>query len=158
MPGHVIRRITTSSALAVIASVLAAVIAAAGPPAAYNSTVARANQIMSMTYQQFAGAAREAPFEWSSDGCSSPIPLDGYRIVFAPACRQHDFGYRNYGARWSQKLSPNQETKRWIDARFAQEMGRICNDDYVGPMVADCLAIAGLYFNAVARRGGAAYF
>lgn len=139
--------------------------ALAGPPAPSNPTIARANQIMSLEYEQFVQTPHEAPFEWSTDGCSSPVPADPYRTVFDSACRQHDFGYRNYGAHYALKLSVTRETKDWIDTRFSAEMRQTCEDEYVpapnpgGPSDLEaCLGAAGAYSTAVRRNGDPSFF
>lgn len=71
----------------------------------------KADRIMNLTYRQFASTPHIPPFNWTTDGCSVPGGSLPYRKVFRPACVQHDFGYRNYGARHELKLDPTRETK-----------------------------------------------
>lgn len=98
----------------------------AGPSS--SNTLARANAIMSMTYQEFATTPREQPFDWTTDGCSHALADPD----MTPACVQHDFGYRNYGSRTpgGLKLDPTRKAKNWIDTRFGEEIQRICDDKY----------------------------
>lgn len=146
---------------AAAATVVLAGTALAGPPAPSNSTVARANEIMSLGYEEFTRTPQEPPFVWSTDGCSSPVPADPYRIVFDKPCRQHDFGYRNYGADYGVALSVTRETKDWIDSRFLEEMRRHCEDSYsdgTSSAFRRCQGAASAYYYAVQRGGDEAFF
>src|SRR5437762_3219103 len=91
----------------------------------------QADRIMKMNYTQFAAprssAARPLGYRWDTDGCTP----DWAPRYFTRACYLHDFGYRNYGSarKEAPHLSPTMETKNWIDARFYEEMNRICDDE-----------------------------
>jgi hypothetical protein len=106
----------------------------ADPPPASNPTIARANQIMGLDYRAFDALPKnEQPFDWSNDGCSTPwspgTPILGdFNDDFFRACIQHDFGYANYGV-GGLALSPNENTRGWIDDRLLEEMRRICNNE-----------------------------
>lgn len=110
----------------------------------------RADQIMGLTYEEFARTPHVAPFNWTTDGCSVPVSFTPYRKVFRPACDLHDFGYRNYGGNHELKLSPTRATKNWIDGRFHDEMIRVCKNTYKTPLRREgCFAAAAAYFEAV---------
>ncbi|NSC20757.1 hypothetical protein FM076_05890 [Streptomyces albus subsp. chlorinus] len=119
---------------------------------------AEADRIMNLTYRQFAKTPHVAPFNWNTDGCSVPAGFP-YRDIFRPACVQHDFGYRNYGARHQLKLSPTRETKNWIDGRFRTEMRRLCADTYTAPRaLRNCRDAAQTYYLGVQVGGDSSFF
>ncbi|MGW8376836.1 phospholipase A2 [Streptomyces sp. ODS28] len=119
----------------------------------------QADRIMNLGYAEFARTPHVAPFNWTNDGCSVPTGYTPYRKVFEPACVQHDFGYRNYGALHELRLSPTRETRRWIDGRFRTEMRHICEDTYTTPLrLHGCLAAADAYHLAVRAGGGKAFY
>jgi Prokaryotic phospholipase A2 len=97
----------------------------------------------------------EAPFNWTSDGCSLPAPVADNEL-FREACDLHDFGYRNYGHGLA--LSPNEDTRNWIDDRFRDEMNRICDNTYSGWRNTSCRWDAGIYYGGVRHRGRDAYY
>lgn len=113
-----------------------------------------ADRIMNLSYGDFAEHPRDEPFDWSTDGCT------GIGEFFAPACVQHDFGYRNYGAQGTLKLSPVEDTRKWIDDRFLSEMRRLCRDTYgqSGSETDGCLGAAAFVYQGVRTFGGAYYF
>ncbi|WP_143737102.1 phospholipase [Microbispora sp. GKU 823] len=63
--------------------------------------------------------------DWSSDGCSSPLP-NGNKpggFDFLPSCQRHDFGYRNY-----KKQGRFTEYNRGqIDNNFRSDMYNYCS-------------------------------
>lgn len=128
--------------------------------------IARAREIMNMSYQEFARLPHEGPFEWSNDGCSSPMPADPYREYFQPACVQHDFGYRNFGGHYGKGYGTDRRTKNWIDAHFRDEMQRICDSrpDVPNPTPGApssrvyCYNGLTSYYYAVRDRGDSSYF
>jgi Prokaryotic phospholipase A2 len=128
----------------------------AAPAAADPDPAVRAREIMGLTYQQFATTPHEPPFEWSADGCSAAV----YDPDMTPACNLHDFGYRNFGNHYALKLSPTRETKNWIDARFGEEMDRICKDKYEGLPDAweECHNHATIMLTAVQQFGDSSFF
>lgn len=73
-------------------------------------------------------ALARAPFDWSTDGCSSTPPA--WAAFFDAPCRQHDFGYRNLGRGLA--LRPNEHVRTWVDARFLTEMRRACTESARG--------------------------
>jgi hypothetical protein len=84
-----------------------------------------------MSYERFMevkGRAKrglDGKFNWSDDGCSpSWTPAWLYRNLFEKQCKQHDFGYRNFGS--GSALGRNEDTRVWIDGRFKTEMRRRC--------------------------------
>jgi hypothetical protein len=118
---------------------------------------AEADRLMGLTYRKFARARHIPPFDWGTDGCSVPVGTP-YSGVFRPACVQHDFGYRNYGARGKLKLAPTRKTKSWIDGRFRTEMQRICDDRFSAPRRnRECRDTAQVYYLGV-QIGGDRYF
>ncbi|NLU70733.1 phospholipase A2 [Streptomyces sp. HNM0574] len=132
----------------------------AAAPAPVEGTVReKADEIMNLTYRQFAQTPHIAPYNWTNDGCSVPTGFEPYSKVFRPACELHDFGYRNYGGNWELKLSPTRETKQWIDGRFRTEMRRVCDDTYRNPLSRQgCLRAADAYYGAVSLGGDKAFF
>ncbi|MGI5478954.1 phospholipase A2 [Streptomyces lavendofoliae] len=128
-------------------------------PVADPAVRAEADRIMNLTYRGFARTPHVEPFNWTTDGCSVPVGFAPYSQVFRPACVQHDFGYRNYGAHHELRLSPTRETKNWIDGRFRTEMERICQDTYVSHLAGlNCANAARAYYVAVSLGGDAAFF
>jgi hypothetical protein len=96
---------------------------------------------------RFANDCRKPPpyhaYNWTDDGCSPsfipnirlPIgtsPPILYRHLFDGPCKQHDFGYRNFGN--GPRLGRDETTRDWIDGRFLQEMGRLCTDTFSHPL------------------------
>lgn len=127
------------------------------PPRPTNPEVARANEIMSKSYGDFLRTPHDAPFEWSTDGCSPPAPQP-YKEIFRPACELHDFGYRNYGTHFHRNLSVTRETKNWVDGRFSDEMRRICKDRFVRQDYENCFGASSAFFVAVNRNGDPSFF
>ena len=52
------------------------------------------------TFVSTRAAPFPGPYDWSSDGCSTPLPVGlgdtGRSYNFRAACQRHDFGYRNF--------------------------------------------------------------
>ncbi|MGW6458302.1 phospholipase A2 [Streptomyces sp. NPDC055078] len=148
---------------ALLASALAGTAGSAGTAAAAETVTAgnvsatagraslkrKADRIMNLTYQQFARTKRVKPFNWTSDGCSTPKKNFPYRGRFKKACNQHDFGYRNYGAKGKLELSPTKATRKKIDAKFLNEMKRTCADVYKGGARTKCKVAAVGYHRVV---------
>jgi hypothetical protein len=70
-------------------------------------------------------------FDWSDDGCSVPRsvrivlpPTALGTAVFADQCRQHDFGWRNFGR--GLQLDPTPARKWWVDGIFHARMHERC--------------------------------
>jgi phospholipase A2-like protein len=113
-----------------------------------------ADRIMALHYDDFARHPRVTPFDWDTDGCSSPVPVDR---LFREACAMHDFGYRNYGRHYrGLNLSPTRETKSWIDGRFLEEMRLICADHYPGKVW--CLTSTRVVYEVVSRFGDGGFW
>jgi hypothetical protein len=98
-------------------------------------------------------AQTPATLDWSTDGCSTPLPVGlgdtGRSFNFRAACQHHDFGYRNAQALgiWNAK-----ERKR-IDGRFLADMRADCAPRPVTQRTT-CRAWAVVYYNAVRIAGG----
>jgi hypothetical protein len=100
-------------------------------------------------------------FNWTDDGCSPWfIPKAIYRNMFDGPCKQHDFGYRNFGN--GLQLGRNDETRSWIDARFLDEMRRLCNANFSSGWQAlnrqACLKIAEVVWAGVRSHFGRSAF
>lgn len=121
------------------AAVLLGVAVAVAPAALASPTSDEAVHIMNLDYKSFITYKNQVDkvlqFNWSTDGCSSrwytaavhPV----YRNLFNRPCQQHDFGYRNFGTHdQGLALSPTEDTRAWIDARFATEMDRLCDTNF----------------------------
>lgn len=140
-----------TTALAMFA---AAGIALAGQPPATTPDQTEANRLMNLTADDFGLAPQNPPFDWSNNECSGPT-----RPEFTPACVQHDFGYRNYGARGDLGFAVIRDTKDWIDQRFHEEMYRICEDYASVPQAAtQCVQDADNAFTAVQLFGDSSFF
>jgi hypothetical protein len=140
------------------------VVACVMAPAAHADLRSDADAIMNMDYNTFIGFKQNqhpAPFEWSDDGCSGPWGIRAtYANLFNKPCQMHDFGYRNYGHGLA--LGPNEDTRAWIDGRFATEMRRLCNDSFnewwQAANKAACLSESGYIWAAVRNLGRSAYY
>jgi len=100
-------------------------------------------------------------FNWTDDGCSpSWVPEELYRNLFDGPCKQHDFGYRNFGN--GLQLGRNDETRAWIDERFLTEMRRLCSDNFSRPWQIlnkkACLEMANVVYGGVRSPFGRAAF
>jgi hypothetical protein len=119
----------TIRSIVALSTALIALVAFAAP-AAQADTKGLADAIMRMDYNtfvQYAGIQAPPPFDWSTDGCSSPTPAS-LRRLFSRPCELHDFGYRNYGH--GLRLGANEDVRAWIDGRFLEEMQRLCRDSF----------------------------
>jgi hypothetical protein len=101
-----------------------------------------------------------AAYEWTSDGCSSPVAalqlaVDGWLEHFAPACERHDWGYRNFGNGAGRSLDPTEERRRQVDDRLRADMRSICASLLPGPLL--CRIEAEMVYLAT-RVGGALAF
>ncbi|GAA2497804.1 phospholipase A2 [Streptomyces gobitricini] len=151
---------TTTALSGVVATAGTSVAAGTVPvPVADPAVREEADRIMNLTYRDFARTPRVEPFNWTTDGCSVPVGYAPYSQVFRPACVQHDFGYRNYGANHELRLSPTRETKNWIDSQFRTEMERVCQDTYATYLAhLNCVNAAQAYHVAVSFGGDRAFF
>ncbi|MBF6326958.1 phospholipase A2 [Nocardia transvalensis] len=138
-------------AAAAAATVLSGVVGAGSASA--DDLRAVADNYMNMSADDFANAAKDPRFDWSTDGCSGPT-----EPIFANACLQHDFGYRNYGNHGALKLSPTAETKEWIDGQFLEQMRNACGDKYPPDVVGSCIDNAQYAWQAVHSAGGGSFF
>lgn len=88
-------------------------------------------------------------FDWSSDGCSVPTALGlGLKSEFLPACKVHDFGYRNF----SDYRMGDEDYRHLLDDAFLGNMVDICNSKSLLSRVA-CRTGAYVYYSAVRLRG-----
>jgi hypothetical protein len=83
----------------------------------------------------WAGCDKPPPynsFDWTDDGCSGREQIGAisnvYRNLFNQPCRQHDFGYRNFGKGLT--LEHTEARRAWIDSRFRTEMKSVCNNSF----------------------------
>ncbi|MBA2254601.1 MAG: hypothetical protein H0W07_05775 [Chloroflexi bacterium] len=114
------------------------------------------NDYMSMGIGRFLKAKGRAPgpFDWHDDGCSnSPDRPEGYN--FLPACKRHDFGYRNYGH--GLKASPLDSTRAYVNYRFKVDLYNECAK-HSGPSGSYCRFIADGYVAAVVDFGGPSFY
>jgi hypothetical protein len=99
-----------------------------------------AETVMSLSLEQFIREA-DSPFHdprlnWNTDYCSGPDQLEFiaggiWYERFWPACRRHDFGYRNFGG--SGRLDPTSERRSYIDNVFRKDMNTVCSQQgFVG--------------------------
>ena len=82
--------------------------------------------------------------DWTDDGCSfSPDKPAGYN--FLPACKRHDFGYRNY--KKQHRCATTDKSK--VDVQLSKDLHNVCS--VVTPLInkVECLADAELYFVVV---------
>jgi hypothetical protein len=120
------RRRAGAALVALLAGVALSTVAS--PGVARATTKTRAIQIMSASYGTFLSIKRnrEAPFDWSSDGCSwTPWPWSAEQNG---PCQLHDFGYRNFGK--GLRLERTESRRAWIDRRFLDEMSRNCREHW----------------------------
>jgi hypothetical protein len=83
----------------------------------------------------WAGCDKPPPynsFDWTDDGCSGREQIGAisnvYRNLFNEPCRQHDFGYRNFGKGLT--LEHTEARRAWLDSRFRTEMKSVCNNSF----------------------------
>jgi hypothetical protein len=114
------------------------------------------NRFMAMPMRDFLRAKRRAPgpFDWNDNGCSS-VDSTPQGFNFLPACKRHDFGYRNYGN--GLKASPKDSTREYVDQRFRQDLYNHCSR-YQGSEASDCYAYAYSYYHGVRRLGGPHFY
>ncbi|MEU4687322.1 phospholipase [Actinoplanes sp. NPDC023714] len=85
-------------------------------------------------------------FDWSTDDCTrAPERPFGFR--FGPACRRHDFGYRNYRAAGTFAAH-----RKRLDEAFRADLRRECDGQ---PLIEQppCNALAFTYFHTVRLTG-----
>jgi hypothetical protein len=88
----------------------------------------------------------EYGFDWSTDRCShAPEKPFGFR--FGPACRHHDFGYRNYRAAGTFDVH-----RKRIDEVFRADLRRECDSHRLAAQPV-CNALAFTYFESVRLLG-----
>jgi hypothetical protein len=123
-------RLARRSALASVAGVLSVLVLA---PSAHADPVpvVRATSIVNSNFHTFMAikASTPSPFDWSDDGCSGPT-WDAGLPFSADPCRQHDFGYRNFGR--GLQLGRDEAHRSWIDDRLKAELQRSCDERYIG--------------------------
>ena len=111
------------------------------------------------TFVSTRAAPVPGPYDWASDGCSTPLPIGlgdtGRSYNFRAACQRHDFGYRNFrlldaagahGQWW------NETTRRRIDDQFLTDMLVSCAPR-PWTQRTNCRAWARVYHRAVRVAG-----
>lgn len=95
-------------------------------------------------------------YNWTDDGCSVPTfvkiaaPVTAYASwIFSSQCKQHDFGYRNFGG--SLRLDPTSSRRKSVDDHFYGRMNARCGAWEIvfsgqGPL---CLANSLAFYTAV---------
>lgn len=125
-------------------------------------TLARANDIYYRGTDSFMSIKRSPPaadrgFDWSDDGCSVPfsIPTVPSVVWFPDQCRQHDFGYRNYGSAAPPRLDPTESRRRSVDDHFYGRMNARCGAWWIryGGQEPVCLASSLAFYGAVRNFG-----
>ena len=113
------------------------------------------------TFVSTRSAPFPGPYDWSSDGCSTPLPVGlgdtGRSYNFRAACQRHDFGYRNF--RLLDAAGPhgqwwNETTRRRIDDQFLTDMLVSCVPRHWTQRTS-CRAWARVYHRAVRVAGNA---
>lgn len=113
------------------------------------------------TFVSTRSAPSPGPYDWSSDGCSTPLPVGlgdtGRSYNFRAACQRHDFGYRNF--RLLDAAGPhgqwwNETTRRRIDDQFLTDMLVSCAPRQWTQRTS-CRAWARVYHRAVRVAGNA---
>jgi hypothetical protein len=120
------------------------------------SRIAATDAVMELSMSAFQALKDQAPppYDWSDDGCSVPGWLP-YTSAFRPACERHDFGYRNFGG--SKDYQPSDARRARVDARFKEDMYKICEDKYTW-QEPFCKVSARAGYNLVRTLGGPAFF
>jgi hypothetical protein len=134
------------NAVAAVAAVLALLIGA-GTAQAVDIRAITDDYLFSKSLSQFITIKGQAPYadqlDWSDDGCSYS-PDNPFGFKFLPACKRHDFGYRNY-----KRQSRFTEANRLrIDNNFKADMYNQCAGNWI------CNRTADLYYKAVREFGG----
>ena len=142
--------------------VLASVIALLAPSAAASANAASKPEVLSTWTQTTAasyntwngarqnqGAWIQYDFDWSTDLCSTS-PDNPLGFDFELSCWHHDFGYRNYKA-----IGTFDANKARLDSMFYADLKRKCNT-YNVVLRPACLALAWIYYQAVATFGSVA--
>ncbi len=149
--------------------------AAPGPATDQASVDYRSFGVALDTFIWLRAARSPAHLDWSTDGCSTPLPVGlgdtGRSFDFTRACIHHDFGYRNHQlldqrfncpnrpvggycapGTWSYGTYWNGYIRKRIDDRFLADMKLDCAPRpwYQKPT---CLSWAETYYYAV-RAGG----
>jgi hypothetical protein len=162
-----IRRIAPRVVSVVVATAAALSLATLTAPAAQaeprpDPVEEEAVRIMQLSYPDFLDVkeSEPPPFNWHDDGCSAWGQLGVFSLVFDGPCKQHDFGYRNFG-RGGLALSPNEDVRAWIDDRLQKEMQRACDSKF-GSLWAtqiknECYAEAEGTWRAVRLLGGGSF-
>ncbi|MET0864018.1 MAG: phospholipase A2 [Nakamurella sp.] len=103
--------------------------------------------------------AAPTPFDWSSDGCSTPnvgALSSAYNTLFRNGCLRHDFGYRNFGQD-GLRLEPTESRRGKLDHQLLTDLRGICAKQPLSKRVR-CLSVANTYYSGVRVFGGPAFF
>jgi Prokaryotic phospholipase A2 len=146
--------------LAVTLLVIALIALPIGTAHADPSVRDRAINLVSVPFSSFMAAKSltRPPFDWSDDACSGPT-WDNALPFSSDPCRQHDFGYRNFGRGLT--LGSDEAHRRWIDDRLKTELQRSCNERYTGWsgwLGPACRQVANTFHIAVRNWGRTAFY
>jgi hypothetical protein len=140
-------------------TITASTTAGEGPPARSGtvpSLKAVADGHMTTSLDDFLAtrAGFPPPFDWTVDNCSV-LPID---LRFEEPCQRHDFGYKNYGTGGAGlRLSPDEDTRRWIDDILLADMFAVCPDSPIEAAFI-CRAAALGVWGAVRLGGQSAFY
>ena len=137
-------------------------------PAARDQLLVEMDELLAMPLADFLAAREElaarpgpAVYDWSSDGCTSPVPALRSAFAarferFAPACVRHDWGYRNFGSVNIRGFDAT-EDRRWsVDERMRADMLEICEQEE--PTSIRCRIEAELVHRAVRVAGHLSFY
>ncbi len=121
-----LRRVAVVLLLPLMTATALASPAQAAPPAVLKA----ANVLAFEPLPLFLATEKQAPapFDWRTDGCSTPdigtlkATVDA---IFLDACVRHDFGYRNFGGT-GLRLDPTEKRRAAVDLQFYRDMQLIC--------------------------------
>lgn len=157
-------------------SIRAAVVSVCGPALCASKTVplaqslprnaslagyyrARMNEPLASFLRVKASGSRNPRFNWADNGCSIPPPL-GLGLFFdgdfTPACKRHDFGYRNGGQ--GLEIAPTDSERQRIDAKLQTDAEGICLAKYSGVKESRCLGEARTVYIAVHNNASREFF
>ena len=104
-----------------------------------------------------AKAKKGNGYDWDDNGCSVPnavviVSATAFfaKMYFSNECKQHDFGYRNFGG--NLRLDPTEARRKSVDDHFLAQMMTRCNSLVVG-LKQGCQLHAKAFYEAVRKFG-----